>query len=208
MKCPCCLAELELGKRMKLETLTEHVCNPNGEIALKDSYHCSNTECQAYKDEVVWNEDGERYGFKNNSSWLNGNDAPIPSFQRRMNVEIYKHDENYTLFTLFGWECKIEFKYISNEEGDILKRWRKVVWIRPNRTVYISGFHMLRYGISQTYRAWKKLGKNPSLNWCVEDLNGYVEKRFRDEEWWRKVCRVFALIALKHRGIVGEKQHV
>ena len=40
MKCPACKTELVQYKQLRLETLDEHVCHPNGEVPLKWAYRC------------------------------------------------------------------------------------------------------------------------------------------------------------------------
>jgi len=203
MKCPCCLSELERGEDKRLQTLDEHVCRPNDEVCFKSAFHCSNSECDAHKDEIIWNRNGERYGTKQNAKWIDDNDGPIPSISRRLNVECYKHDKDYELCKIFDWLFKIKFHYSANKNGDILKRWRKLQIIRPDNTVYNSGPHMLKFSVGRIFRSWKVLGKRPDSTFHKRELMSCLNV-FHKDEWWRKISRQFARVAIWHRGIECE----
>ncbi len=49
MKCPKCKHELEVTRQERLETLGEHVCDPNGTPSLKDLYQCVNIKCKCFR---------------------------------------------------------------------------------------------------------------------------------------------------------------
>ena len=53
MKCPVCETELVAWKQLPLETLMEHVSDPNGEPCLKTAYRCPKTKCPS---------NGEKFG--------------------------------------------------------------------------------------------------------------------------------------------------
>ena len=206
MKCPVCKTELAPGEMLRLETLEEHVCDPNAEPALKQSYHCSNPDCSAEGSGIIWNRNGERYGA-GKLEWIDGNDAPFGSFERKMKVEIYKTDENYFLGTipcwpLKGWRVKVVYNYKSNEDGDILKRRARLEWHRPERdgmyAIHIWGIRMLRHGFSEIWREWRAVRKNPSNIWAKRRIEGYLKRaEWRDAEWWRKCSAGAAKVALK-----------
>ena len=212
MLCPVCKTKLAKGPQMRLQTLVEHVCCPNSIPALKDSFLCPNRDCQAFQRKIVWNSDGERYGpyTSKDISWINGNDAPFGSFQRQCNVEVYKKDENRTLFTipdwkwlpLHGWRCNSKWIYKSNENGDVLSRKMKLEWVTRENVVHMWGMYMMMYSLKQTYKAWKQLGEDSTRPWCINELRDTVKRSsWPKAEWWRKVAAVFAKISLKHRHI-------
>jgi len=203
MKCPRCKSDLVQGKDMPLETLSEHVCDPNGTPCMKPSYHCSNPNCEAGHEHVIWDQDGETYGGRD-IKWIDDNNAPFGSFQRKCNVEIYKKDENYQLcripcWPLKDWKVKVNYYYGSNEDGDILSRKAGLEWITNEGVWYIWGTSMLRFGLSQIYRDWKTLRSNPNDEFVKGDLIEYVERaKDKDAQWWRKLSGVFARLAIRN----------
>jgi|WetSurMetagenome_2_1015567.scaffolds.fasta_scaffold639737_3 hypothetical protein len=62
MKCPFCKKELIPGKPRSYETLSEHVCDPNGEDGdpgERPTWECT---CEYSKDcDVFWDEQGDIY---------------------------------------------------------------------------------------------------------------------------------------------------
>jgi uncharacterized protein YbaR (Trm112 family) len=178
MNCPACKSELVIVGQKRLETLLEHVdCR---EPSLKDDFACSSPECPTHAAGVHWNENGETYcrdfRLENEIKYIDDNDAPFGSFQRQLNVEIYKHDENFTLITIFGWKFNVEFKYKSDEDGNILKRWWKLVVFKPDHTLYIPGIHMFFYMINKK--------NHPS--WMCES-----NPLKMGNEWWRHAAAFF-----------------
>lgn len=63
MRCPKCYSKLITEHQLPLETLLEHVSDPNGTPCLKDAYHCANHKCELYVI-AIWDEWGDSYGFK------------------------------------------------------------------------------------------------------------------------------------------------
>lgn len=140
MYCPVCKERLYITGKARMETLSEHVENVEV-ISKKDKYECLNDKCQAYN-KVFWNFNGETYtnrqfGFfiLDEIDFINGNNAPFGSFQRKMNVEILKHDEDFYLFKKWfgGFSLKVMFKYKSNENGDIIKRKPYLQWYQRDK---------------------------------------------------------------------------
>ena len=203
MKCPCCRSELVEGEMLRLETLEEHVCDPNGEPSLKQSYYCSNPNCPTVPAKIYWNYMGERYNDSSEVQWIDYNDAPLGSFQRKCNVEIYKKDENHLLCTipcwpLKGWRVKAIYSYTSNENGDILSRIRKLEWITNEGIIHIWGISMLWYSIREIWRDWKLVRKNPSNNIAKIHIESYLDRaNYPRAQWWRKWSASLAKIALK-----------
>jgi len=191
MKCPICKSELVVTGQERLETLDEHVCNSNGEPSLKDKYECLNEQCSGY-DRFMWNEDGGLYSKHHGCdsktfNFIDGNDGAFGSFARRVNVEIYKKDENFLLCTILGRKIFIKYLYKSNDDGDVLKRSWKFEILRKDGTFYISGWSMLLYSI-------RKFHLN---SWCrFEDERfdeEYLELRdWQKKDWWRRIASWYA----------------
>lgn len=199
MLCPICKKELVVTGQERLETLDEHVCNPNGEICLKDKYECINETCSAYN-RIMWGEDGDLY-WKNGWSrkeyfnFIDGNEAPFGSFSRRMNVEIYKKDENFLLCTIFERKNYVKYLYKSNEDGDILNRKWKFELITKDGTIYISGLRMLVYSIKKFHR--NLFEKTIDEEKFKEEY--LVLQDWQKKDWWRRLscwwARTYCLIA-------------
>jgi hypothetical protein len=209
MKCPACKSDLVEGESLRLQTTSEHVCCPNDEPSLKQSYRCGNQECETRKRGIIWNRDGERYGsdYPNLIAWIDGNDAPFGTWCRKANVEIYKKDENYYLGTipcrpLKGWKVKVVYSYQSNEDGDILKRRAGLEWLRPLEhgmyAIHIWGIRMLQHSLSDIWRDWRAVKKNPKNALARIRIEEHLERsEWRDAKWWQRWSAGVAKIALK-----------
>jgi len=224
MKCPVCKTELVQWKQLRLETLNEHVSNPNGTPSLKTAYHCPVDSCKVNGLDsdgiqgpiVFWNEDGELYVSHNFSykatkdiPYIDNNNAPFGTFERKMNVEIRKKDDNKLLYTFNGilwkgWKVYSKYSYKSNEDGDILSCKLGFEWISPDGCIKsgpppFDGISMLRYCLKNTFRQWLVCRKNPNNTWYSGELQASVRERsFHNPEWWRKVNAWFARKALNN----------
>lgn len=211
MHCPICKTELVEWKQLRLETLDEHVMN--AKPSYKMAYVCPNTKtCAATladgKPVVFWNENGELYGNPTGLPFINNNDAPFGTFQRKINVEISKKDENKQIMVLPFWfpsvlsgmKIRTRWNYQSNEDGDILKRRLSFEYIRKDGVIHLWGLRMVRYGFSTAFRSWKK-AKFDNDRWGINELKQTVERKdWAKKEWWRKVNAFFASMALKNLG--------
>jgi hypothetical protein len=239
MKCPCCRTTLVPWKELRLETLDEHVCNPNGVPSLKWSYRCPSTTCKTnglstdgvQGPIVFWNEGGELYASRKfpydamkSIPFIDNNDAPFGTFERRMKVEIYKKDENKHLHTFTGilwkgWKVNSQYRYTSNENGDILSRKLGFEWISPDGCIKFGpppfdGIHMMIFCLKRTFINWKqarefrKTKKDEKIpDWFINQLKDSVKERgFRNPEWWRKVNAFFAKLALENLKISLDEQ--
>ena len=200
MKCPCCKKELIIGGQKRLETLSEHVFDPNGNPSLKDFYICNNFLCDCSALRVMWDQWGGFYAGKNwkeaqDIKFIDNNDGAFGSFERKLNVETGKHDEEFYFPKVFGWRIKIEYEYKSNEDGDILSRKLKPILIH-NNAVYISGVRMLIYSIKSHYVDYLRIGK-------IEDDFQYPKYRAR-KDWWRWVAP-FVLRIIDRKNFKKEK---
>lgn len=137
MYCPVCRMGLEVVDRLRLQTLHEHVANPNAEPAFKDAYECLNSNCQT-NGKAMWNYLGEFYthrgvGYRVHKDWdfIDGNTAPFNSWERKMNVELRKDDEDIYMFkNLFGITLKLEYNYTADYNGNIITKDSRFVWYK------------------------------------------------------------------------------
>lgn len=181
MKCPVCTSDLIVTGRERLQTLEEHVFSPDDVPSLKNKYECSDTNCWTRINGIFWNEAGEKYSksfIPDKSVYIGGNDAPFGSIGRKLNVEIYKHDENIK-FKLGKWVLELDWTYKSNKDGIILSKKPKFkLWV--NNTLYISGFAMFWFLIKQHYIHKKfRVGED-----YKKDFD-YPKHSHEKKDWWR-----------------------
>ena len=191
MKCPVCRSPLEDGGMEPLETLSEHVSNPNGPISHKMSFRCSGASCPTRGAEVIWNSDGERYGgFSfDKKNFIKGNDAPFGSIFRRINVECHNSGlpERKELFTIGGIRFLMESDYRADEDGNVIRRKWRLTKLKRDRKHWISYewpivdfFRSVKQGVKSGFSLRKK-GRKPR--------SGFETIHFRvikwEDRWWR-----------------------
>lgn len=114
-------------KKKSYETLCDHICNLNGDLPERDTYICVNSECCAFHekhDSFFWDFDGSFYGYL---SQLKGpvdtcGTAALGSPEAKMEIELYKKDENYEIFSWRGFVFNKVFVYKSDYYKTILSR--------------------------------------------------------------------------------------
>lgn len=220
MKCSVCRAELVVNGQEYLETSEEHVtCS---RVTLKDKYVCSDPNCQTHTVGVCWNSDGEYYSkvFRAELPFIDGLKGAIGSFERKMEVELYKHDEDkaiwvcgtgrfawlkwlYWLVRAFpcwpknGWVLWEKCGYSGNEDGQILKRWRKYEWVRDDCTVYLPGLRMLVFCLKRIWRS-----RHCKTPWEIRELQDNIRhSQWPNPAWWRKASAFISKRILKWHGI-------
>jgi hypothetical protein len=183
MFCPICGRKLEITGQARLQTIIEHVESPNDLPCLKDKYQCVNSDCIAYLNSK-WGEDGGYYSGDvviPQIQFKYGIKEAMPSIERQLAVECYKHDEDryYTIcnFNKLKLVLKKEYSYQANEWGRILKRTYKWKWI-INDTYHISGITMLKHSISEFHRHKKKYNEGKM------EKDYVFRKRDWDRRWW------------------------
>jgi len=195
MFCPVCKGQIEVIGKKRLETLTEHVSDPNGTPYMKNVWKCSNKYCVTHRVGICWSNDGELYQIGNyfdtkGIKFIDNNNAPFGSFSRQMNIETSKKDENFYIFkNLFGWKLKLKWKYKSNKNGDILSKKPSFVWITPDNTVYIGNIRMFNF-ILREYKRVKKYTED------VQELKKYFFSS--DKRKWR-VASIYFLRIFQYR---------
>jgi hypothetical protein len=172
---------------------------------LKTTLHCTNNLCWC-KLHVAWTldgdifmKDGASYTQRQEQKFIDDNDAPFGSFQRKCNIEIYKKDENYQLLKFSKWKVNVIFLYTADEDGKILKRKRKLeIWKKYGEfgyTMWTNPFKMIMFSISQ-YR--KKREGYFTYTYC--DLDEYRKpiEEWKKKEWWRRVSHFLCSTHLKY----------
>jgi hypothetical protein len=187
MLCPSCKASLVVTGRERLETLVEHVSDPNGTPSMKDKYECSDLSCPT-RGFYFWNSYGETYTsaelyrVKPMVPFIDGNEGPFGSLERRLNIEVYKKDENHPLFgieTRWGM-IRVEYEYTANEDGGILSRRRTYrIWKKEgdHYTSHIPGVDMFLYVLSD-FRKKLRRGR-------LEKDDLYPQRW--DTRWWSRL---------------------
>jgi hypothetical protein len=146
MKCPICHTELVITGQARLETLEEHVCGSGREVSLKDKYECPEKNCLAHGI-YCWNEMGEEYveDFVKSRKFDKLNMAPYGSFQRQMNVEIYKKGlpDRTKSIKIGRYKMFFEYKYVADEDGRVLLRKKVFTMTKqdkdcPDCHIYVS----------------------------------------------------------------------
>jgi len=182
----------------KLQTLCEHVETPNAEPSLKAEYACSSENCPTHKYKIVWNQDGELYSdvypFDKGIQFIDNNDAPFGTFQRKMNVEARKKDKNFTLLKFWRIRIDVKYQYDADENGKILSRKRKYdIYTRAKGggwIHYISGLHMFFWVLKEFYRFRKYyLEDSDPSPWTREQVLKQYEGYEWDKRWWRRVSQ-------------------
>lgn len=202
MKCPKCHTELIKGKNKEFETLEDHVCDPNKRnYPLRSTFVCNNNECPASKEDLFWDENGAMYGWNKNFKFDNDIYSAYPSFERRMDIEIYKKGLKSKLrlhpcLMLWFLQPMIEFTYKSDNYGNVLKRGYKLIWLKKDHwqpwikdqwgycTHYsfptMNIIHHIQHRIS-TIRNCSETYKQYNAKELLEPLSSW------DKRWWRKV---------------------
>jgi hypothetical protein len=196
MYCPVCKERLHVGEWFTYNDVCGDSHSPK--------YTCTNKKCDCCKHKSIWNSDGDFFGGDmpyHLISILFPDDkyAALNSFSKKAEVEIYGHGLKRKIYLhpstcLWLLQPYIEFKYISNEMGEILgKKWKLkfLSWDKQQKTYctgYISGLHMLMYTFKCFKREHKDYLERKTLYAVKEFLKNY-EKRNWDKRWWYLLSR-------------------
>jgi hypothetical protein len=171
MNCPSCNSPLIIGGRRKMIGLNEHVLG-NDEGRMGNFFECYNSECSCCKQKIFWNDLGELFSSGNylatkSIKFIDDNNAPIPSWERKMIAEIY-NNHGWDSPKLFGWYFFIDYDIQADEYGRISFKKPRIQWVHKG-VHYILGIHMLLY----------------MLQCKPKDLNEFERKY--DKRWWSKL---------------------
>lgn len=142
MKCPKCQHDLAKTREERIQTMSEHISNPNGTPSLKSLYQCVNSDCQCFR-AFGWDSEGDFYALKYyhkvNDVFPDERYAAIGSFAKKMEVEVYGKglpEKKYLHPALMLWffQPYIEWHGISDENGNILKKWFTVGILKKDKS--------------------------------------------------------------------------
>lgn len=214
--CPVCRKPIVPFKEMRLETLDEHIFDPNGTPSLKWGYWCPDESCATRVFGIFWNDEGDLYAQacapyltrekKASIPFIDGNDAPFGSFQRKCNVDVYKKDQNRTIIVLpkfmpgilSGMKIRTKWSYQGDYDGKVTKRRLGFEYITKGGVIHLWGLRMVKHCVSRSFRAWWELRKNPNATWHRNELKETIKQgTWPRAEWWRKVSAWVATILLR-----------
>lgn len=210
MRCPICTTELIRGEDRHYETFDEHVCNPNAweDIPKRDTYVCKNTRCDAFKNQLFWNPDGDLYNraFDKEYEFIDNNPGAIPSISRRLHVEIFDKSQNTTILRTKKLMINKLAVRKADEFGNVLEcSYHHDVWVNHQNKGYvlwIPGYRMLIYCIRSFYRDCKLYNNTEKGKQLLADkILEYFDNSIGNQ-WWRKVTRLW--IILFHRKLLRE----
>lgn len=185
--CPICKKSLIFGGRSHLETLDEHVCDPNGRTSKKDYYKCSDESCSGNK--MKWLDSGEGpyadWGLIKESKFIKNNSSPFNTFHRAMNAS---REKTLLRFGIKKFEILFQITPKANNDG-IVNYWFSNFHFHLliNNTYYTSGIHMLIFSLRQYSN--KFIRKNQFEN----DYKSFSW----DKRWWKRVAFNIASIIYK-----------
>lgn len=182
--CPICRTKLVYVKRMRAETLNEHVCpDEHGYISKKDMYGCPNEGCEVHKSGLLWIGDGEGYyGPYNRDNdklpFIDGNHAPFRTFSRKMEAEKEQKIFELKIFK----RVMIRFSVTSKADQNGKRHWNKNLYLRLAfgsgdgcYTYYQSGLHMFIFSMKQYAKKYGRIHK-------------FKDKtRWPDKRWWARL---------------------
>lgn len=219
--CPVCKKQLVVRQQLRLETLDEHISDPNRTPCLKPAFQCPDGKCPTRLIGCIWDDfEGNLFYVEKRPSieekaaipFIDGLTAPFGSFNRgweaakRAEAKTNKH-----LLTFPKWfpgvfsqmEVHTNWTYHANDNGEITKRHFGLHWIHFDpksnlRTIHMWGMRMLKYSIYCDLRAWWALRRDPTSGWHRNQLEDTVKRmEWRDPEWWRILSGKFAKFLLK-----------
>lgn len=137
--CPVCGKELIYSGDRNLETLNEHVSDPNGKPALKFCFTCGYDYCIANKLEFGWNSGGDLYTLRDyyntdQIKFKNDITSSIGSWQRKYDDKIAR-EKSRTFRIKFSkwdvWNFKLMFEFFipNNPLHWSVSIWWKGIWI-------------------------------------------------------------------------------
>lgn len=179
MRCPYCKSTLTVVRMERLETLDEHVCYPNEQPSLKESFGCINASC-IESNERLWDYSGDCYG----GSYSNSKPA-LDSLSCRLAIEIFKHDEDHNLFSIGNFQFRVEYIYQANDAGEILKRIRAYSIHQKSSRIILTTKKRFFLGaildafISCPYRFGKFYSDKHGEKWYTRMKKNYKELIFK-----------------------------
>jgi len=136
--CPICETALDYGGLKRLETLEEHVGDPNGQPSLKISLICPNKYCPAHIIKCLWDTSGGFYSgiYFIDYKYLNFKDdihSALGSWQREYDLEKKKEEQRTFKLRLGKYDrcyyyLQLDFYLPNNPLHWSLTIWHKGRW--------------------------------------------------------------------------------
>ena len=209
MECPICRTKLVLGNGTKrYETLSDHVCDPNGTIPERPYFECPNEKCAIYKNSF-FDEQGEFYTnlpLKEMCKAFNHTIEDYLHYQRNKNTchaaynsfgrkcwfeTTYKEQTKHFFIGKFKYGFYLYFQMKADRYGNIIQRKPKIQLLKKEDDGigvihYIPGIHMFFYDLKETKRKYNTLFKNPTI-YHFKELQEACNPNYwtNKGEWWR-----------------------
>lgn len=187
MRCSVCNKPLIIKGTARMETLVDHVCNPNREIPLSDKYVCSDVHCVTHG-VVFWDYDGEtftehdKYEDYKRIKYILDESSAMNSLSREISLSLKKKVKS---IYLKDYRVDFETTHLYDRADKIIDTHRGIVVNQLDKSMggYIKmmGLSMLKYDVKSFFHHYKmqygliKL-VNERLEW----------KNCEDNEFWRK----------------------
>lgn len=159
--------------------------------SLKNIFQCLTPYCPAIQRDLMWDDYGGLYANSHLGElpFIDGNNAPFGTFQRKCYIEVYKHDEDFYIFSIGNTGLKVSYSYKGNEDGEILGRKWKLDWIWKG-CYYISGIKMLFHTLSMFHNTKNQFIENKTPFWHNK-LMGFCNTPKWDKRWWKKLSSLY-----------------
>jgi len=200
--CPGCMHPLETDGSFRYDD----VCGPRWSM----KHICVNDDCKLSR-KAFWNDFGEYFSGDmafNDFEKIYGHDkyAAFNSFSKKSEIEIYKKGltkKKYLspILTL-GWlKPYIEYKYIGDEMGNILKKKYSLKFLKRNEnnefTIhYTSTISSILFTLRYFRREIKYFKKNPS-RYAVNEIFNHTKLPSWDNRLYKKIILKFNLFYYK-----------
>lgn len=218
MECPICRSKLVLGQgTRKYETLSDHVCDPNGDVPERPYFVCPNEKCGLHSNSF-WDDYGEFYtrlDFAESRKIFNisiedafRNRKPecckcaMNSSARKSWFEVYYKEESKQYFV--GKLGLYFYSQITADKfGNITKRKLKIQWLEKNDVGVchkVWGSHMFIFMLKQGYRDFRQYKKTNDV-YFIKKIKEHCDKDYwtNKGEWWRvSACFINSILYRKY----------
>lgn len=126
MRCPHCELSLStsIKKRRYITKYEQSLGWKDSRYPLRTAYVCKTTfcPCNVSNGSLFWDLDGNAHILSDECILSKRKSAALDSPAKKLEVELFKTDENGILFQWRGIRVNITYRYVANERGRILTR--------------------------------------------------------------------------------------